>query len=65
MVIVGSKRTALELDQVGVFRIAQGNSVIELNPEQAEAVSKWISEMMEEACMRYTVEESDFPLPEK
>lgn len=65
MVIVGSKRTALELDQMGVFRIAQGNSVIELNPEQASAVADWIQSMMEEAGMRYTVEESDFPFPEK
>jgi hypothetical protein len=65
MVIVGSKRTALELDQMGLFRIAQGNSVIELSPEQASAVSEWVGSMMEEAKMRYTIEESYFPFPEK
>lgn len=61
MVIFGSKRTALELDQGGIFRIAQVNSVIELNPEQAVALSEWITEMLEEAKLRYSVEGPDLP----
>ena len=61
MVIIGSKRTAMELDQVGIFRIAQGNAVIELNPDQAEAVSEWITSLLKEATLRYSIEEPDFP----